>query len=104
LSDKAAEFAEADCVVLGASFDTVADNKAFADAQRFGYPLLSDVDRRVGAAYEVTRDADDQYASAPLRISYLIDPRGIIRRAYAVADVAGHAQQVLDDLGTLEAA
>jgi peroxiredoxin Q/BCP len=87
--------------VLGASFDTPADNKRFADAQRFGFRLLSDVDKVVGKAYEVTRQPDDQYASVPLRISYLIDPDGMIRRSYAVADVAAHAQQVLDDLDAL---
>lgn len=87
--------------MLGASFDTPADNKRFADAQRFGFRLLSDVDKVVGKAYEVTRQPDDQYASVPLRISYLIDPDGMIRRSYAVADVAAHAQQVLDDLDAL---
>jgi thioredoxin-dependent peroxiredoxin len=84
--------------VLGASFDTPGDNKVFAEAQEFGFPLLSDVDKRVGQAYEVMRGSDDQYADFAMRISYLIDPDGIIRRSYVVADVANHADQVLHDL------
>jgi len=99
LRDRADDFRRADCVVLGVSFDTPGENKTFAEAQEFGFPLLSDVDRSVGARYEVTREDDDQYAPFPRRLSYLIDPQGLIRRSYAVTDVAGHADEVLLDLG-----
>jgi peroxiredoxin Q/BCP len=91
-------------VVLGASFDVPADNKAFADAQQFGFRLLSDVDRRVGVAYEVVRPPGDQYAEFPMRIAYLIDPDGTVRRSYSVSDVAGFADSVLEDLGRLQRA
>ena len=57
----------------------------------------------MGTLYEVVRDADDQYASFPKRISYLIDPTGTIRRAHAVTDVAAHADDVLRDLRELGA-
>jgi len=87
--------------VLGASFDTPAENLEFATAQEFPFALLSDVDRRVGTAYEVARAADHAYANFPERISYLIDPDGVIRESYAVTDVAGHAELVLSDLRRL---
>ena len=87
---------------MGASFDTPAENLEFAEAQGFGYPLLSDVDRRVGAAYDVVRDADDQYASYPKRHSFLIDGEGVVRRVYIVTDVASHAADVLTDLRELQ--
>jgi len=103
LRDRADDFRSADCVVLGISFDAPADNKAFADAQEFGFPLLSDVDRQVGSRYDVVRQTDDQYVEFPQRRSYLIDPEGIIRKTYVVADVAGHADEVLRDLGDLRA-
>lgn len=101
MRDSATEFAAADCIVLGASFDTPAENLAFADAQGFGYRLLSDVDRAVGAAYRVVRPSDHQYSDYPQRYSYLIDPEGIIARAYDVSDVAAHAADVLADLAVL---
>jgi len=103
LRDRAADFQNANCVVVGISFDTPADNKAFADAQEFGFPLLSDVDRQVGSRYDVLRQTDDQYVDFPLRLSYLIDPDGIIRKTYIVADVAGHADEVVRDLQALGA-
>ena len=104
MRDRADDFRAADCLVLGVSFDTPADNKTFAETQNFGFALLSDVDRLVGEAYEVVRATDDQYESFPLRISYLIDPGGIIRNSYTVTDVAAHAEHVLHDLVTLRKA
>jgi thioredoxin-dependent peroxiredoxin len=91
-------------VILGASFDLPADNLAFAEAQEFPFALLSDPDRTVGAAYEVVRAPDHQYANFPERFSYLIDPAGVIRKSYAVSDVAGHAAEVLADLVALNTA
>jgi len=90
--------------VLGASFDTPEDNHAFSVSQQFGFPLLSDVDRAVGKAYEVARGDDDQYAAFPRRLSYLIDGDGVIRKAYTVSDVGAHADEVLADLATLRRA
>ena len=98
LRDSAHRFDELNAVILGASFDTSEENLAFATAQEFPYRLLSDVDRHIGAAYEVTRAPDEKYADYPKRYSYLIDPTGVIVRAYDVTDVAGHAEQVLREL------
>lgn len=85
-------------MIVGASFDTPAENKQFADAQAFPYRLLSDADRSVGEAYDVKKGPDEQWADFPRRRSFLIDPDGVVRRIYDVTDVAGHPQQVLDDL------
>lgn len=103
LRDSAQRFVELDITVLGASFDTSADNLAFAEAQGFEYRLLSDPDRAVGTKYEVVRSPDDKYANFPRRVSYLIDPDGVVRRAYDVTDVAGHATFVAADAAALRA-
>lgn len=91
-------------MILGASFDTPEENKAFADAQEFGYTLLSDIDKSVGRAYQVVKAPDEQYADFARRIAYLIDPDGVIRRSYEVSDVAGFAAAVLEDLNQLRSA
>ena len=88
--------------MLGVSFDTPEDNRIFAEAEQFGFRLLSDVDQRVGAMYQATRPAGDERAGFAMRIAYLIDPEGIIRKAYEVTDTGGFAQQVLDDLQELQ--
>ena len=91
-------------MILGASFDSVEDNREFADDQRFGFRLLSDADASVGRAYGVARPAGDQYASFARRFSYLVSPEGLIARVYDVADVKRHADDVLADLDRLRAA
>jgi thioredoxin-dependent peroxiredoxin len=87
--------------IIGASFDPVAELLAFATDQEFPFALVSDTDRSVGVAYGVARPAGDKFAAFARRISFLIDPGGVIRRVYDVADVATHADEVLDDLRLL---
>ncbi len=91
-------YEDAGCVVLGASFDNPTDNGVFRSSQDFPFDLLSDESREVGAAYDAVRDPTDAYADYPKRISYLIDPDGVIARTYEVTDPAGHAVEVLSDL------
>lgn len=98
LRDRAERFAELNAVILGASFDTPAENLQFATDQQFPFRLLSDVDRSVGEAYGVTRDPNDKFAAFPRRYSFLIGPDGIIRHVYDVTDVATHADVVLADI------
>jgi peroxiredoxin Q/BCP len=90
-------------VILGASFDTPEDNLAFAEAQEFPYRLLSDPSREIGEQYGVKRGADEQYADYPKRVTFLIDPAGIVRKVYEVTDVAKNPQDVLDDIEDLSA-
>ena len=84
--------------MLGISFDTPADNKAFRDENNFPFSLLSDPDKAIGTTYEALREPDDKFADYPNRISYLIDPDGRIVKSYEVADPAGHGAEVLADL------
>lgn len=90
--------------MLGVSFDSVADQKKFAEDEGFPYPLLSDPDKAMGRAYDACRVEGEKYfeAGIPRRISYLIGPDGKIARAYDVEgeglDLAGHAEAVLADI------
>ena len=102
LRDSAQSFTDRNCRVLGASFDSPADNKAFKDAQAFSFPLLSDAGKQVGSQYQVVRAADHQYANFPERHSYLIDPDGTIAKVYDVTAIGDHAAAVLADLAELQ--
>ncbi len=95
-------YADADCRVVGISFDAPEDNAAFRSAQNFPFDLLSDTDRAIGSTYDVLREPDDPFADYPQRISYLIDPEGIIAKSYEVSDPSGHATEVLADLAALK--
>ena len=98
LRDQAQKFEEANCTIVGISFDEPTDNKAFRDKLGFPFSLLSDPDKKVGEAYQVLRPADDPFADYSQRHSYLIAPEGTIVKAYDVTDPAGHAEVVLADL------
>jgi peroxiredoxin Q/BCP len=90
--------------VIGVSFDSVADQKKFAEDEGFPYPLLSDSDKAMGSAYDACRVEGEKYfeAGIPRRISYLISPDGKIAKAYDVEndklDLDGHAAAVLADI------
>ncbi len=88
--------------MVGASFDTVEEQRAFADTEGFDYALISDPDKSIGRLYQAEREPGEDYYEygLPRRITYLIDPEGRVAAAYDLAgqDLAAHAAQVLDDI------
>ena len=88
--------------MVGASFDTVEEQLAFAETESFPFALISDADKSIGRRYHAEREPGEDYYEygLPRRITYLIDPEGDIAAAYDLAgqDLAGHAAQVLSDI------
>ena len=88
--------------MVGASFDTVEEQLAFAETEGFGFALISDPDKSIGRLYYAEREPGEDYYEygLPRRITYLIDPEGRIAAAYDLAgqDLTAHAAQVLDDI------
>jgi thioredoxin-dependent peroxiredoxin len=85
-------------VILGASFDTPDENRAFAESNGFPFRLLSDVDRVAGRAYETLRAPEEQFPEWAKRRTFVIDPSGIIAKVYRVKDAGAHPGEVLEDL------
>ena len=81
--------------MLGASYDDIPANRAFAEKFQFPYKLLCDVDHAVGLAYGADDPSDPGF---PRRISYLIGPDRRIVKAYDPVVVTTHPVQVLADL------
>ena len=81
--------------VFGISFDTVEQNRAFAEKFGFPYPLLCDVDRAVGVAYGAADSPADAY---PRRITYVIGADGKVAQAIETKDPAGQADALLAGL------
>jgi peroxiredoxin Q/BCP len=101
--DRAPEFEQAGAELLGISFDAPEKNKGFAEKNGFPFRLLSDVDRKLGEAYETKRAPAEQSPENAKRRTYLIDPGGTIVRSYRVTDIPTHPDQVLADLRSLQA-
>lgn len=74
------------------SFDTAAENKAFAEKFSFNYPLLCDTDRSMGVAYGA---ADDASAGHARRVGVVIDPEGKVKEYLPKVDAASYPRDVL---------
>jgi thioredoxin-dependent peroxiredoxin len=81
--------------VLGASFNSVEQNAAFARKNDYNFPLLCDVDRELGMAYGACDNPKARYAA---RVSIMIDEQGKIARGYDSVNPRDHAAQVLADV------
>ena len=82
-------------MILGISFDTVEENRAFAEKFGFTFRLLSDPERKVGLAYKACESAKDRYAK---RLTYVIGADGKIEQAIDTKDPAGQATALLPTL------
>jgi peroxiredoxin len=70
----------------------------------FGFPLLSDPGKVIAEQLEAKRSKSHPLSLLPRRITYLIDPQGVIARSYDVGrHIKGHADEVLGDLRALSA-
>jgi thioredoxin-dependent peroxiredoxin len=77
------------------SFDSVAENRRFAEKFDFPFPLLCDTDRSIGLAYGAADSAKEEYAR---RIAYVIDEQGKIAQAHAKVDASSYPSWQLRNL------
>ncbi len=93
--DRMADYEKKNTVVLGVSFDSVVENKAFAD--KFGFPflLLCDTEKKIGLAYGAANSKEDGH---PARIGYVIDPQGKVKGAYPKVDARTFPSTVINEI------
>lgn len=82
--------------VLGISKDSPESHKAFKEKYGLPFGLLADTEGKVSELY------GSGINDTPVRISYLINPEGIIVKAYNTVDPMTHAETVLADLRELK--
>ncbi|PZD73965.1 Putative peroxiredoxin bcp [Acaryochloris thomasi RCC1774] len=90
--------------ILGISPDTAKSHQKFIEKQTLPFTLLSDPDSEVARAYEsyglkkfMGKEYDGVY-----RQTFIIDPQGQLAKIYRKVKPAEHAEQVLQDLETLQ--
>jgi peroxiredoxin Q/BCP len=93
--DRSAQYAEKNAEILGVSFDTVEENRAFAEKFQFPFRLLCDTKREIGMAYGACDSPDAGYAK---RITYVIDENGKIAQAIGEVKAAEHPESLLATL------
>lgn len=89
------EFHAKNTQVIGVSFDSVDDNRHFAEKFNFPFPLLCDTSRAIGLAYGAADSPTDGFAR---RIAYVIDEEGKIAQAHAKVDASAYPAWQLRNL------
>ena len=81
-------------MIIGASFDSPADNKKFAEKFHFNFPLLCDTDRTIGTAYGANADP----GKGAQRVGVVIDGNGKIKQWHGRVDARAWPTEVLQAL------
>lgn len=86
--------------VVGISKDSVASHQMFTDRYSLPFTLLSDTDSKVIRAYGARKKkalfGRSYWGTA--RVTYLIDPQGLIAKVYPHVKPATHAEELIRDL------
>ena len=83
--------------IYGISFDGVAAQAEFAKKQKLDYQLLSDPDASVGLKYDVV-----SRMGFPSRVTFILDPRGILRHIDRRVNVTTHGDDLLTKIKALQ--
>jgi len=92
-------FREANCQILGVSFDDTDSHKEFAEKYSLPFPLLADTAGDAADAYGVKMFG----MNVAKRQTFLIDPDGNIAIHYGKVDPEKHSAEILADLEKLQA-
>jgi peroxiredoxin Q/BCP len=92
-----ADFDAAGVRVIGVSADDVASHKSFCNKFAFTIDLLSDTDGGLMKALGIGQ-AEWKGMKFWERSSFVVDPKGVIRKVYEKVNPEGHERVLLDDI------
>jgi thioredoxin-dependent peroxiredoxin len=96
------EFDDANIAVVGVSADDVESHKNFCNKFSFTIDLLADPNHELLQAAGVGQ-SDYKGTMYWNRTSFVIDPRGVLRKTYEKVNPEGHERVLLDDIKALQA-
>jgi len=87
-------------VILGVSKDSVSSHKKFSEKYHLNFPILSDEEKNVIKAYKAwgKKTMFGKPFEGTLRISYLINPKGEIKKVYKNVNPSIHSGQIIKDI------
>src|SRR6266705_110880 len=95
-----AQYEQKNAVILGVSVQDEASHQKFCAKEGLSFQLLADTKHQVSASYDSLVNLGVAKLSA--RHTFLIDPNGVIRKAYLNVNAAKHSAEVLADLAELQ--
>ena len=95
-----AKYDAAKAVILGVSVDTADSHKEFCAKEGLNFKLLSDSEAKVSEQYGSVMEYNGAKYSA--RNTFIIDPQGKIAKVFEKVKPAGHSEEVLAALASLQ--
>jgi len=91
-------FLEKGIKILGVSKDSVKSHQAFKEKLSLNFELLSDPDHELQDGFGVWQEKRMMGKSymGTVRSTFLVDPKGIIRKVWSRVSPKNHVQEVLD--------
>jgi peroxiredoxin Q/BCP len=102
--DLADKFRKAGAIIVGVSRDSLKSHDKFREKEALPFHLLSDADEALCRQFDVIREKSlygRKYMGIE-RSTFLIDDKGVLRQEWRKVKVAGHAQEVLEALRSLD--
>lgn len=96
--DSYQEFEQNNVVILGVSKDSVASHQKFQNKYQLPFVLLSDEDLAICKAYHAwgQKSMYGRKYDGIFRVTYLIDPEGMIKQVFPKVDPVLHAKEMLE--------
>ena len=91
------QFGSLNAAVVGVSTDKPTTLAKFRDKHGFRFTLLSDSDKEIAAAFGTLKE----HLKSSNRVTFLIDPDGLVQAVWPKVKVDGHAEKVLARLRVL---
>jgi peroxiredoxin Q/BCP len=103
LRDSIEEYTQAGITILGISKDSVKSHKKFQEKHNLPFTLLADTEIEVAKKYGIwgPKKFMGKEFLGMHRISFLLNPDGIIKKVYDKVNVLTHASIILEDKNNL---
>jgi peroxiredoxin Q/BCP len=95
-----AMFDKRNAVIVGVSVDGLASHQQFCTKESLTFKMLSDADHHVTSAYGSLSQFGETVVAA--RNTFLIDPKGVIRKTYTKVNPSRYSEDVLTALTDLQ--
>lgn len=98
------DYRNAGADILGVSRDSVRTHQNFCAKHSFPFDLLSDADEKLCTQFDVIKEKSmyGRKYMGIVRSTFLIDSGGVLRNEWRKVKVAGHAEEVLQAVRSLD--
>ena len=94
-----AQYTAKKAAIVGVSADNIDSHQQFCTKESLTFKLLADPDKKVIAAYGSVLSQNPSFAA---RNTFIIDPKGVIRKVYVGVKPNAHSEEVLAALSELQ--